>query len=287
MIFAHTTICMYQASITILLFSLLSIPSLQARLFELKPHDASGTLIDDSTKRPVGFVHIFNESKRTGGIANEQGKFKFRANIGDTIVFSALGYFYKVIMVSEAMLLNGADVFLTPRSYEIEAVDIVAFGSYEEFKKKFLALELPKTKADVLRDKLNILARKAALEGVEEGKVRNALSEQPGRAPIIGPTLHYRDEMQRLNYARVLKLEEKQRVIDKKYNREIIFNITQLPEDELTDFMEFCNFGKEYLLHASEYDILVRIEKKFKEYLEMKSRGELLQDKIFDFYFYT
>ena len=86
-----------------------------------------------------------------------------------------------------------------------------------------------------------------------------------------------------LNYAKVLKQEEKQRIIDKKYNREIIYKITRLPEDELTDFMGFCNFSTEYLLNATEYEILVKIEEKFREYKAIKTKGDLIVPGLFLF----
>ncbi len=271
---------MHKLSSTILLFCLLTYPSLQAQIFESKQFYASGTVIDDSTKKSIGLVHIFNESKRTGSIATEEGKFTFRADVGDTIVFSALGYLYKVMLVNETMLNEGANVFLTPRIYEIESVDIVAFRSYEDFKRKFLALELPETKTDILRQNLIVIGRKEALEAIEERKVQDALNGQPGKEPMNGFTLLYKEDLQRMNYARVLKQEKKQRVIDKKYNYEIVLKVTQLPKDEVIDFIGFCNFSTEFLYRATEYEILVKIEEKLKEYLDKKKQGRLLKEDI-------
>ncbi len=280
-------ICMHKLSFTILLFSLLIIPSTQAQVFETKSHYATGTVLNDSSKIHIGFVHIFNESKRIGAISNEQGEFKFRADIGDTIVFGALGYLYKVIIVSDAMLQNSTDVPLIPRYYEIEAVDVVSFGTYENFKKKFLTLEAHKTNTYNLKNQLRQLSRKEGQIGFEEGKVRRAMSPQPGTEPMNGLPILYKEDLQRLNYARVLKLEEKQRIINKKYNFEIVKNVTKLPDEEILDFMSFCKFTQEYLLRASDYEILVEIEKKYEEYLKMKSKGELLQDANISSIFYT
>lgn len=55
-----------------------------------------------------------------------------------------------------------------------------------------------------------------------------------------------------------------------KYNREIIFNITQFPEKELTDFIGFCDFSMDYLLDATGYEIQLEIKEKFKDYLKKK-----------------
>lgn len=278
---------MQKPTLTILLFSFLTIPSIQAQLFETNHHFTTGTVVNDSSKKHIGFVHIFNESKRLGAIANEEGKFKFRADAGDTIVFGALGYFHKVLIVSDAMLHNETNVFLSPRYYDIEAVDIVSLGTYEDFKRKFLALEEHKTKTYDLRNQLYASARKEGQIGFEEGKVRRALSPQPGTEPINGIPILYKEDLQRLNYARVLKLEEKQRVIHKKYNFEIVKNVTKLPDEEILDFMSFCKFTQEYLFRATEYEILVSIEKKYEEYVEKKAKGELQQETELNSLFFT
>jgi hypothetical protein len=278
---------MKNPSPAILLFFLFSLASARAQVFETKHHYVSGTVVNDSTKSHIGFVHIFNESKRIGAIADKQGRYKFRADVGDTIVFGALGYFYKVLIISDSMLLNGTDVLLSPRYFEIEEVDIVSFGSYENFKKKFIALEAHKTKTRDLRDHLFITAQKEAQKGIGEEEVRRAIIGQPGTEPMNGIPILYKEDLQRLNYARVLKLEEKQRIIHKKYNFQIVQEVTKLPDEDIVDFMSFCNFTMQYLLKASEYEILVRIEKKYEEYLKKKPKGELQQKVNCDSGFYS
>lgn len=267
---------MYRLKLLILSFILAPGLFLQAQLFTTNSLQASGTIIDESTTKPVSYAQIFNESKRIGGIANEQGFFKLRADLGDTIVLSVLGYLGKVIIINQGMLQEGEHIYLTPRIYTIEAVDVVAFRSYEDFKQKFLALEAHNTETKLLRDNLARLSYPVAVEAAAEQKARNAQSQQPGVPPITGPRIISQEELQRINYARVLKEEHKQRIIDKKYNRDILYKITQLPENELTDFMGFCNFSKEYLLHATEYEILVKIEQKFEEYKALKAKGKVI-----------
>jgi len=241
---------------------------------------AEGKVIDDSTGQNVAFVHIFNESSQLGFIGNEKGEFRIPAKAGDTLVYSALGYFAKVQFITAEDFKPGHIVKLTPRVYEIEEVRVRLFKDYDDFRRQFLALELPETSADRLRNNLTTQSRTAAKKAEYERQVKEIL-ERPGiqlfsaTIPILS-----REEKQLRNYAEIQKKEEHQRIIEKKYNRDIIHEITHLSEDEITEFMGFCNFDEEFLFEASEYEILVKIEDKFKEYRLWKENGSLHDEEV-------
>lgn len=248
-----------------------------------------GIVRDDSTGQVLPWVHIYNESHRTGRIGNEEGRFFMEVNVGDTLVISAVGYMARVYIISDRSLEDEIEIHLRPRLYEIEAVHIRGFRDYADFRRQFLALELPKTRTRALQENLIALSQIDIAQALEQKKVQDALSPEPGK-PMVGglsvPIL-YKSDLQWINYQRVLEQERKQRVIDKKYNREIIQKITHLSQDEITDFMGFCHFDTEYLYQATEYEIAVMIEKKFKEYLDHKSRGELFYDEVHDWFLFT
>jgi len=273
--------------LTILLLILTISVTLMGQLSDNSKPLISGVIIDDSTRQAIPFAHIFNESKRTGSISNEEGNFKIHADIGDTLVVTAVGYLGRAMVAGDLWIDQNITIVLIPRIYEIAAVSIRAFKDYADFQRQFIALDLPKSETRKLRDNLIALARKEVSISVKQDEVRKVYSPQPGIAPVRGPTILYRDDLQRIHYAKYLELEKKQRIIDKKYNREIIYNITRLTEDEITDFMGFCNFSMDYLYNASEYDILVRIEEKFKQYQARKSQGDLLKEIRADLIWFT
>ncbi len=257
-----------------LLFLLIA-GSARSQLLFQQIETARGLIINDSTNQNIAFVHIYNESQRRGYITDEKGKFKIPASNGDTLVVSALGYVSKVVRVSDSCFHPGITIKLLPRIYEIEEVTVRAFRDYEDFKRQFLALKLPETETALLRENLAILSQKIAKEAHYEKEVEDMLQKPSTEFFTVSVPILSREDKQRLNYVEVLKKEERQRVIEKKYNREIIFKVTQLEEDEITEFMGFCNFSEEFLYKATPYDILVKIEEKFKEYKKMKESGKL------------
>ena len=122
-----------------------------------------------------------------------------------------------------------------------------------------------------MKNNLTFIARREAKQADYDRKVKETL-ERPGLQIYSVPIQSGRDRELKY-YAEILKRAERQRVIDKKYNREVIYSITHLSDDEITEFMGFCNFSEDYLFETTEYDILVKIEEKFKEYKIWKESG--------------
>ena len=163
-----------------------------------------------------------------------------------------------------------------PQVYEIDEVSIKAFRSYHDFKLQFLSLEIPETETTRLRDNLIELSKPIAIEADLNRRNEEIMGRSNTNFATVGVPIYSKEDLQRMNYAEVLKKEARQRVIDKKYNRDIIYKVTQLSEDEITEFIGFCNFSEEFLYNTSPYDILLAIEKKFKEYKLMKESGSLI-----------
>lgn len=243
-----------------------------AQLIPVKVSYIHGIVQDNSTGTHIPYAYIYNESMRKGYTADLSGKFIIPGSDGDTLVITAVGFYGKIVQVSSNMHVS---ISLTPCLYEIDEVKIFAFRDYHDFKDQFLALEIENTPARQLRDDLFAISRDVAADAETERMTKESLDRQPGEFVKKGFPIYSREEKQMLNYAEVLKKEKRQRAIYEKYNRQIVFDITHLPEEELTDFMSFCNFSEEYLYQAGLYEILLKIEEKFREYIKMKENGSL------------
>ena len=252
--------------------------TMSAQLFENSK--LRGILVDDSTGRPVVYAHIFNESRKMGVISDENGEFSLFAETYDTLIFTALNFDGKIVELAPSVFEGKYVIVMHRIQYEIDEVSIMGFRDYEDFKRKFIALELPETPTDRLRENLAALSIRNANEAVSEDEVRRRV-ENPWFRPVNGNIpIYSKEDLQRMNFEKVLKHEEKLRVIDEKYNRDIIYQVTKLSQDEITDFMGFCHFDEDYLFRATPYQIVVRIEQKFKEYKKMKEKGELIDSNF-------
>jgi broad-specificity NMP kinase len=65
-----------------------------------------------------------------------------------------------------------------------------------------------------------------------------------------------------------LHYAEQQKAIDKRYNKKIVKQITDIDEEDLDEFIMFCKMDRMFILTAQEYDLAEEIKKcgdKFKE----------------------
>jgi hypothetical protein len=227
-------------------------------------HLFSGKIIDDSLGCALPSVHIWNESTRKGTISNDSGEFKIGLRNQDTIVFSALGYESSVIVVSGS--LNQL-VRLKPKAYEIDEVVVKRFRSYESFIYQVVHHELPETKTKELREYLQMMSISAALEADRERAVE-AKQETGGFGYItpLGPGIDH----EKVFREKMSELEKRRRVIDTKFNREMVGDITQLEGEELTEFISMCNFSEEYLYETDLYTIVDALYEKLRQYQNMR-----------------
>lgn len=220
-----------------------------------------GLIVDDSLGYPLPFVHYWNESTRMGGIANELGEFSIKAGNNDTIVFSSIGYSYKMVVIEGIAFNTKNEVRLIPKTYEIGEAVVIGYRSYDDFKEQFLNLDVRDEKIDRLRESLNNLGTIAALEADRERAVKDKMNGF-GYSTMIGGRMT-KDQAKRMEIER-LKIRSK--VIEEKFNRALVADITKLDGDELTRFIAICNFSEDFLYKTDLFTIIETVSNKYNLY---------------------
>ena len=185
----------------------------------------SGEIIDDSLGFAIPSVHIWNESTRMGSISNGSGEFSIKLRSQDTLVFSAIGYLSYVIVVSSS--LNQHEVIrLKPKKYEIDEVVIRRFRSYESFKYQVIHLDLPESKTTELREYIKVTSTVAALEADRQRAIKDKLERFGYITPLGGGI-----DREKAFKEKISNLKKRELVINAKFNRVLVGDITQLDGD--------------------------------------------------------
>lgn len=224
----------------------------------------SGVILDDSLGHVIPFAHLWNERTRMGGISDDSGIFHISIRKLDTIYFSALGYQNKKIVIPDSSGDLLLEIRLQPKKYEINEVVVRRFGTYESFKQQVLNYRVPETETTRLRAHLAVAATNAAIESDQERINRQKMSTGGfGVTSSMGAGINR--EKQRMEH--LARLKKRTQIINQKFNREMVGEITKLEGEALTHFMAFCNFSEEYLYKADLYSIIETIHKKYSAYL--------------------
>lgn len=258
---------------TIRLFVLISIHShiniCLGQAFINKLEIIDGKVLDDSTKQVIPYVNIFNESKRQGYYADVDGTFTIEAEIGDTLILSAIGYLSQVYFLTDSSTWKNLILTLEPRTYEIGEAKIKSMPSYSKLKQDVKNLNLPRTQLDSLTDKLSSESDQVVKKAVQDKMVEDVFNREKGTLFVLSKPILSAQQKEKKKLNKVANKAKQQQIINEKYNRDIVKNLTNLREDQLTEFMVYCNFRSDFLLNATEYEIALSIREKYKEYKKL------------------
>jgi hypothetical protein len=238
-----------------------------------------GIIVNEHTFEYVSLVHIYNERTHRTTVSDTSGYFSVRVSRGDTLVFSAIGYFLKAVCITDSMLQEeSVFVELLPREYEIPEARVYALGTYEQFKQKVLALKLPETRTDKLRKSLYDISRQTGKEVKYQQDMDKLARGVLYSIPILSP-----EEIEMIKLKKIKEKEKINNIIYEKFNPEIVGDLTGLEGDELIEFMVFCNFSEKYLLETNQYYILVRVLEKLEEFKKLKKSNLYLNYEKYEF----
>ncbi len=225
----------------------------------------SGRIIDSTTKVPISFVHIYNENKGLAFIAESNGTFSFSASVGDTLAIMAMGYFSRKHIIKKRDSIYFALILLNQQAYDIEGVRVNFPLTYQEFKKAFLDLDIQKEKPRPMPE-LPVYNPYKIPELIDTNNIHSAGFYLA--SPITA--LYLKNNKEEISKRKVwyLKQQELRQVeVDKKYNRELVREITGFNNDELLSFMGFCDFSFNYLYKSTPLEIVEAIYDQYYIYL--------------------
>lgn len=218
-----------------------------------------GNLYEKKTLKPVKYAHVINTGNYYGTISDTLGNFKIKGAPGDTLLITAIGYENKIFSYDgEYKPFIVRSIPMEEKTYMIEKVEVTPWGTYQDFKEKFLNMEVDNPREAI---------HPRIWDDLQEPP-DTIIPPQPGlESPIsLIYSIFSREGKELRKYKELQEEKTIQEKIRSKYNREIVSEITGLENEELIRFMEFCNFSDEYLLKTRKYFILERLKEKYKEY---------------------
>jgi len=224
------------------------------------------TLMDSDTAISVPNCHIINKTQNLGTLSDAFGIFTVTANIGDSIMFSSIGYERMTIAVRDSMYTNNRIIRLKPAIYVLTELDIGLLSTYDRFKRDILSREAEN-------------AYKMSAHVNQYDVYVPPLPNQGGiNVPLeVSPitflyNLWSKEGKQYQYYLSVINGTAEFIIIGEKFNGLLVKELTGLENDELIKFMSFCMFTKGYLLFASEMEIRREIMHKYREYVNKKDK---------------
>ena len=141
-------------------------------------------------------------------------------------------------------------------------------GSYSDFKRKFLALNIKDNMPDLHLPK----AKSGTPKLLDPDFIGSAAFLLHSPISFFYYNFSKEEQSQRKLYA-INAYDPNRRYIDAKYNKDKVQLWTGLKDEELTKFVLFCNFDDSFLLNCSEYDLIDKVLKKLSDFKAIKNSG--------------
>jgi len=226
-----------------------------------------GNLYDAENYKPIEYAHIINMDGNTATISDTLGTFDLKIEPGDSLMITSIGYettYYQYTGKWQKAVFSS--IPMKEKAYAISQVEVTPWGTYRQFKNKFLELEMKDPEED-----LHPLAWKdIQREPTVEEQINPGIT-----SPVTMIYALFSEEIQSMEKLKELQVRmERENKIKEKFNREQVGELTGLEGEELTRFMNYCNFSEKYILNTKEYFILERVKKCYKQYKRIQSLRE-------------
>lgn len=116
----------------------------------------SGVVVEGDSLRPIPYASVIVQNSYRGTVSDYFGYFSFVAQEGDTIEFSAIGFQSAFFIIPDTLTNNKYSLIQVLRmdTINLSTTDVYPWPTKEQFKKAFLALELPED--DIIRADRNM-----------------------------------------------------------------------------------------------------------------------------------
>lgn len=229
-------------------------------VFSQKNRTVYGKVQDIDSKKPINSVTVTNGRTKQRAVTNEKGDFFIWAATGDSILVSSVGY------KSAGILWDGKsnEPVISMKLDAIALAEVVIKEKRIENLEKEIQdfLNNPYGSKEIRQEILRNMAKIG-------GSSNPSQAGGPAVASISIDALYdlWSKEGKSNRKVADLKMEDaRQFYIKLRYNALLIKHITNLKDEELTDFMNFCKLNDDFVLRASDYDLTYEILKCYKEF---------------------
>jgi CarboxypepD_reg-like domain len=216
----------------------------------------NGKVYESGTEIPLPGASILNKSTKSGELTDRYGYFSIEGKVGDSIQISFLGYLpktYAIPLVPSGQKIIIQNFFLPIKKFLLKEVEVMARPNFRrdsllnrEENRTIFNYKKPSTINTILGAVFNPIT---GLDNLVHAAKRNRLR----------------------NFQEKLEIQEQDKSIDIRYNRQLVSGLTGLQGKDLENFMKLYRPSFEYAKNSSDYDLYLKIKEDYADYLKFKS----------------
>lgn len=232
-----------------------------------------GQIVDFSDKAPLKAAHLFNLNSVVGTVTNDDGQFEIPTTLNDTLYISYLG-FQSIKLKITNDLLKGNELVIELHEKTEQMREVVVKSHKLIGVLEIDAKNVPKDK--YARIHINGLPQTYEV-GVKQAKSYNSAIDALFR-PIDFIYNKFGKKPQQL--AKLKKLrdqDELRKLLETKFNRELMMEYLEINEDELNELLNECNYSDYFIKQASDLQLIEAVLLCYENYKAIR-KGSTIKD---------
>jgi hypothetical protein len=215
----------------------------------------------DEMDQPIPNAILINRTTKKGAFGKPNGAFEVRCQRGDTLAITSLGFQTRYVTYSDSLFKSDfrLKLYLDTRSYMMSEVEV------------FAPRDLEQIQADI--EKLGYNEKDYMISGI------NAVA-----SPITFLYQQFSKKEQSKRKVAYLENEDRKRELLKELFRLYVdYEIIALNDELFDDFINYLNVSDEFLIQSSQYDFLVYVKDRFRDYKIYLRQNQLMKPADFDY----
>lgn len=231
----------------------------------------SGKVINSKTLEGISFANVNLHGTYWGIVCDSAGFFRLRVHPNQDLRISALGFQEQFVSITQPKAEEEEvfqEILMEQGSILLEEVSIYSLGTWAQFKENFVKEDLPEEEN---------LASTFDFGNLKLAQAENnSLNRQGfGFNVLDGISAIKSIGKKRRARKKVVQMTDWQlRILQQKYNKEVIAELTHESGYKLDQLTEYINTKQSFTYQTSEMYIGVRIKQLYKEFLLEKPHLE-------------
>lgn len=230
----------------------------------------SGKVINPKNMEGISFANVNLQGTDWGIVCDSAGFFRLRIHRDQKLRISALGFKEQMVSIVAPKVEQEVfqEILMEKGSILLEEVSIYSLGTWSQFKENFIKTDLPEDEniaetfdfgnLNLVRAEANSLNRQGfglnLLDGIRA--IRSIGKKRRARNGIVEMT------------------DWQLRILQQKYNKEVVSELTHESGFRLELLMEYINSNQNFTYQTSEMYIGVRVKQLYNDFLQEKPQFE-------------
>lgn len=218
-------------------------------------------LVFDEQDQPVSNIIVVNQRTKNGIFGKSNGTFSIRCMKSDTITVTSLGFYSRSIILADSAQASSykVKIYLDVRVYKVPTVEIIAPKDLEQIQKDIASLGYDES--DFMLSGLNAAA-----------------------SPITFLYQQFSKKEQSKRLVAQMENEDRKRELLKSlFYHYVDYGIIELDDAEFDDFIDYLNVSEDFMKNSTQYDFLIYVKERFKDYKIQRRKTDIPKDSDFDY----